>query len=231
MKSVVGLEDLLLQVGDRLETTSNLQDVGDVWNLSVFPVCLKFWRRANETIASRRCSLFDEALGITPDESVCADILHSFHLGIVLEFVKLAIWKLISAGSWGSLDGNADESLRLIVLNLRGALWDWYDIRAKTHPTEVLTRLADLVPTMLGTSSNPKLKTKAAETWGLLLFTVDTLAKFAHRIGADAVVLNEAGGLLVHYMEVLRGQGNRLSESARQDIDSTPGLDHMLCSL
>ena len=73
LKSVVGLEDLLLQVGDRLETNSTLQDVGDVWNLSVFPVCLKFWRRAHETIASRRCSLFDEALGITPDKSVCAD--------------------------------------------------------------------------------------------------------------------------------------------------------------
>jgi hypothetical protein len=212
--NVVGM---VVSPQDRLETNDNLWDVADLFELSSFPVALKFWRRSNETIATRRCVLFDEALGITPDRTICVDLLHTFHLGVLQEFTKLALWKLLSAGVWGALDGTLVECLRIAVLTLRSALWKWYEQRRTLFPLETLTRLADLVPTMLGKPSAKKLKTKAGETWGMALFVVDMLTAHAHRLGAEAPILREAGQCLLDYMATLRASSNVLQAPALQE--------------
>ena len=218
LTSIQGIEDLNLLPGDRLEPNENLYDIGDFFTLSILPVALRFWRRANETIALRRCALFDARLGITPDRTICADVLHTFHLGILLEFAKLALWRLLDAGVWGPLEGNLEESLRIAVLTLRNSLWSWYEQRHETFPEEHLTRLADLVPSMLGNSSSPKLKTKASETWGVALFVNDMLLRFGHRLDDEAPLLQEAGQSLVDIISIMRANGNVLPPSARQDL-------------
>ena len=83
---------------------------------------------------------------------MCADILHTFHLGVLLEFTKLVLWDLLLASAWGRTRGT-DENFAIAVLALRADLWAWYDARAAGGGGEVLIRLADLTGGMLG---NPR---------------------------------------------------------------------------
>ncbi len=150
--------------------------------------------------------------------TICVDVLHTFHLGILVEFTKLALWRLLEAGVWGALEGNMEESLRVAVLTLRNALWSWYERRHRTFPEEHLTRLADLVPSMLGNPSSRKLKTKASETWAVTLVANDMLLRFGHRLGDEAPLLQEAGKSLVDIISIMRASGNVMPPTARQDF-------------
>ena len=49
----------------------------------------------------------------------------------------------------------------------------WYQDRHKANPSENLTQLHDLTVKMLGTRDSPALKTKGAETYGILKYLVD----------------------------------------------------------
>ena len=80
------------------------------------------------------------------------------------------LWVLLDCGRWAPNQGNEAERIQVAVMCLKAQLFRWYSDRARKHPEEALTRLADLTYKMVGTKSRPKLKTKAAETWGLLIF-------------------------------------------------------------
>ena len=68
---------------------------------------------------------------------------------------------------------------------MRGALFAFYRRRHAAMPEENLTRVSDLVPPMVGTAADPKMKTKGAETWGLLLFLLDDFRRWGARIGQN----------------------------------------------
>ena len=87
--------------------------------MTSFLVTLRFWRTARETLASRRFFLCSEALDILPHSRICVDLLHTFHLGVVLEFVKSCFWHVIESGVWGQLGANQEEGLQRVVLALR----------------------------------------------------------------------------------------------------------------
>ena len=59
-----------------------------------------------------------------------------------------------------------------------------------------LTQISDLTVKMVGNRAEPKLKTKAAETWGVALFLIDELRKYGARAGEDTVRLALAGECL-----------------------------------
>ena len=58
----------------------------------------------------------------------------------------------------------------------------WYH----DHRQDGLTELSDLTLKMLGSPGDQKLKTKAMETYSLLLFLLDMFIKYPHRCGAQA---------------------------------------------
>ena len=67
---------------------------------------------------------------------------------------------------------------------------------------------------MLGTKAHPKLRAKAAETFGLLLFVTDLLRDRAVEMGAEGALLLDAGECLCKIMEIL--QTSPVNISVRQ---------------
>lgn len=80
---------------------------------------------------------------------------------------------LILAGVFG--DASTHEGLPAALLGLRNKLMRFNNIYEQSHKGEKLTRVSDLVPSMLGEANDQKLKTKGAETWGLCLFLISEL--------------------------------------------------------
>ena len=157
-----------LLANDRLEPSPGLPDVGRLEDVTEFPLSVIFWRGSEETLSRHRNPLFDRQLGVTPRKSVVMDALHAIFLGVLLVFCRVAIWALIECGAYGHC-GTRHEGLVASVLVLRSALMSFYPRHEKENQ-EALTRVADLTLSMLGTPSNHTLKTKGAETWGVVFF-------------------------------------------------------------
>eukprot|EP00969_Alexandrium_andersonii_P011270 489530-Alexandrium_andersonii.AAC.1 len=79
-------------------------------------------------------------------------------------------------------DLTSDEHLLLMVMKLKSELLAWYAARRKTHPQENITEVQDLTVKMLGSVTKQKIKAKAAESYGLLLFSVDMARSFQARL-------------------------------------------------
>jgi len=116
------------------------------------------------------------------------------------------------------LESTAGEALIVAVMSLKNELFSWYRRRRKSHPTEKLTELSDLVPKMLGTKADPQLKTKAAETFGILVFLDDNMDKFSDSLGADAPRYKEAAHLLLRYIRIVKSHGVNLPRDIQQDL-------------
>ena len=160
--------ELKLKTGDRLEPCSDLPDVGAFFRISSFPpegVPLLLWRAENETLCLRRCPLFNRDIGLNPNTAVALDLLHINHLGVMLLYCRCVAWEFLRSGVWGVAASNRTENFKISVLGLRSKLWAWYASRRLSHPTENLTQVADVTPGLFGSMEDPKLKTKAAETW------------------------------------------------------------------
>ena len=210
---------LPLMAGDRLEPSHSLPDVGrfDTLSHADLPKRVCFWRVAEETVCHHRNPLFDEAIGITM-ASITVDVLHTLHLGVFLAFCKYLIWELLGAGCWHPNQGTEVERVQVAVLAMRSELWRWYGERHKKYPTEYLTRLADLTPKMLGTRASPKLKTKAAETLGLLHFVTDMVTKYSAIIGERSRTFREAGASAIKYMDICSTSPVSMPAGAIQDL-------------
>jgi hypothetical protein len=78
-----------------------------------------------------------------------------------------------------------------------------------------LTELNNVTQKMLGTSADRKLKTKAGETWGLLLFLVQVLSIYPAII-ADQQRLLEAGSCLSELIHLFDSCGSRMPAASVQ---------------
>ena len=145
------------------------------------------------------------------------DLLHTVHLGIMNTFAKTALWKLLAPEVWGLQEGNAGENVQLALMQLRNELWEWYRQWHRAHPHKQLTQVHDLLPSMLGTSNEPVLKTKGAETWGLVLFGVDALEAHAGQVGPSCDDLRDAGRCLVEFIEIVHNQKVNVPRRVQQD--------------
>ena len=179
---------------DRLEPCAALPDVGQLDDLDTFPTIVIFWRASAETLTRHRNPIFDPELGITPKRSLVVDVLHDFFLGILLVWCRVTIWRLISSGAYGHT--GTDDSFVAVVMVIRSRLMRFYSTYEAQHKDEKLTRVADLVPSMIGEANDQKLKTKGAETWGVCLFLISELESKHAAIGIDGTRLLHAGHLL-----------------------------------
>jgi hypothetical protein len=169
-----------LIAGDRLDPTPSLPNIDDVFRLRDFPLCLKFWRPSCEYITRHRNPLFDASLGITPQRSLTACVLHVLFLGLMLRLCRIILWMIILSGVLAQ-SSSVDELVNISAIALQNMMLNWYQCRHDKNPSEGLTRL-HLRESKLGSRSDQKLKAKGAETWGLLLFLLDLLDQVQERI-------------------------------------------------
>ena len=205
---------LMLRRGDRLEPTPAFPDIGLIFTLATLPVDLVFWRPLRETIARRRNPLFNMATGVTRHRCLTVDLLHALYLGIMKTFACHCIWFLLLSGKFGNNGGNSEERLESARLAVVHRLFQWYKARHQSHPQENLTQVYDLTRKMLGTPTARELKTKGAESWGMLLFLVDTIAVNRHKLGPEAPGLLEAGQALIALVGIWDTSGASLPDTA-----------------
>ena len=145
------------------------------------------------------------------------DVLHALFLGVLNIWARIALWKLIESGAYGDL-GTTAENIQAAVLVLRSSLMRWYVRYDRAHD-EDLTRVSDLTPKMLGSSSDQKLKTKGAETWGVALFVIDELRVRAHMLGADGDRLRMAGEMLEQIVRSWKAHDWTIPQAQIQEND------------
>ena len=105
------------------------------------------------------------------------------------------------SGIYGSA-GTADENLAVAILSMRAALMSWYKARHAENPSECLTRVADFSAKTVGNASKQVLKTKGAETYGILMFSLFILNKYGARIGPQWQRLLKAGKCLADIVKI-----------------------------
>ena len=164
-----------------------------------------------QTLCLRRSPLWNRAVGFTPTRVICIDVLHSLYLGTLHKFSREALWFMFEIGCWGRC--SSVETYKTAVFSLRSCLFNWY----KTPRGEGLTCLHDLTTKMLGSFGDHKLKSKAMETWGVLLFLCDMLRQHRPLCGQRGAVFLEAGMLLQHYVDLIKAGGYNLEPAALQD--------------
>eukprot|EP00969_Alexandrium_andersonii_P351644 15435914-Alexandrium_andersonii.AAC.1 len=123
---------------------------------------------------------------------IAIDLLHSYYLGSLLAWAKAASWALLSSKVWGRLAPNAETAHLLAVEHYKAELFTFYTEHAREHPEEPLTRLPTVKPKRFGTASAPRLKAKAAQTWGVALFLVGAVRRHLNHLGANGPILLEA---------------------------------------
>jgi len=140
------------------------------------------------------------------------DLLHTLFLGPMLHFVKRVVWSLLRLPAFCPSGGNEEERLKVALLKFRACLFAWYDSKAREGVN--LTRVSKLTMKMVGTPDRQVLKTKAMETYELLLFVTDQLALY-HFDGSARLL--EAAELLGRYVSIVKNGPPNLPDVALQE--------------
>jgi len=118
------------------------------------------------------------------------------------------IWHLIKMDAFGRGESSRATRDQLGVLATRNDLWRWYSEENTRNPERTLHRLGDLVLTMIGSESAPKLATKAAETKTLTFFCLDELLRYRNKIDCDTTsFLVMCGEALVKLIQSIDATG------------------------
>ena len=110
--------------------------------------------------------MFDATLGITV-LIFFFDILHTLHLGVILNIARELIGELIAADAW-RIGGVSEQILNGSTAQLKRELFNFYNDSKRRG--ENLTEVADLTPAMLRHRGHPIMQVKSAPSWGLFFF-------------------------------------------------------------
>ena len=205
-----------LRIGDRLEPTPTLQDVGALCASTVLPIALVFWRTANERGVKHRVPLMKASLGVSMG-TFAIDQLHVLNLGVFKDYVTFVFWALLTNNVFGlGLMHTPAERISLGVLHLRHVLFAWYTQSALSNPDETIHKMKNLTEKMLGSRAKPKLRVKAAESKSLLFFAADMAEQFKGSI-PHGRELAGAGQALAKYMTICNVNGRKLRNSVVQE--------------
>ena len=151
-----------------------------------------------------------------PYYCLALDTLHTLNLGVMNVFCRVAIWALLASGVYG-FTSRAEDAIVSNMLVMRRNLFDFYKRHHVQFPNAVLTQVSDWLPSMIGSFTEQKCKTKGAETWGICLFVIDELCKFQARVDGWQR-LERAGRCLEGLVLVWRSQGWVMSETSIQEL-------------
>ena len=222
-----GIEKLGLAADDRLEPTAILPDVGRLSHAEP-PIELEFWRCSSESLARRPNPLFDDDLGLNPTRALTVDTLHAFYLGVMRVWAKIVVWRLLVCGIYGD-GGASEENLANGVLAFRAMLTAFYKRRHAQNPAENLTRITNFNMKLLGSRAAQCLKTKGAETYGLLKFLIEALGSYRERVGGDWQRLLQAGQALDFIVDVWQKHNWRIPHNECEAFGWSQVLGNAMC--
>lgn len=189
-----------LLAGDRLEPCPALPNIGCFESL-VLPADIIFWRVSHETLTRHRNPLFGDDTGMYPSRGLIVDSLHAVNLGVLKVWARTAMWHLFASGVYAG-GQQADANLANAIMTMRNSLMGWYKVYKRQNPGQLLTEITDFTDSMCGSKTDPQLKTKGAETYGISLFFVHELRKFGASAGEDTPRLLQAGECLLKVMGI-----------------------------
>ena len=221
---------LHLKSGLRLEPSWDLQDTSAILEKPRAykdgrlkkPIKLVLWDRSEETYARHRNPLFDAdddriRLGLTI-LALGIDAMHTIYLGLAKYIVLLILWRFLDENIFEVHQSTLDEKRKLGIRRLTSELFNWYGQRAKQFRQEKFSHLNDLKLSMLGKGDTDELKTKAAETYGLLLFCLDICLEYAHKI-KHADDLYKCGSELLKVLTIMKTAGYRFTDEEKKDCE------------
>jgi hypothetical protein len=219
---VTALPTLGLEANDRLEPSDDLPDVFAL-ETATLPCNVMFWRRSDDSVARHRNPLFCPELGLTPNQCLTTDTLHAMYFGPMKSWCTAALWFIVLSGFYGVI-GTVAENTAAALLAMRHDLMQWYKAVAVRFPN--LTRLSDLTSKMVGTRTQRKCKTKAAETWGLMLFLMSVLEQSLPFFGAEGAKYLSAGRHLKRVVDIWHEHGALIPQPAIQDSGGLKRVGH-----
>ena len=205
-----------LLAGDRVEPCAFLNDVGDFFQLTIFPWPMLFWRPSEQTITKHRNPLFNNSIGINPYRCMTTDVLHMLYLGIFKKWCEHVLWMLLLSGLWSAV-GTMEEVINTSLISMNNQLSQWYKQRHRQYPTEKITRIKHMSHGRIGSNTERACKTKAAETWGLMLFLLDVIEGNLPRLPDWAPRFARAGRHLERMIIIFRDAGVHMTTSEIQE--------------
>ena len=205
-----------LLMGDRLEPSDELPNVGDFDSIRIFPARVIFWRPSNETSVRHRNPLFNPTVGVVVDLLV-VDPLHAVNLGVLKQLCIDVVWEMILSDVYRirGKRGSQREFLEYIVGMLRNDLFSWYRKKGRVHTN--MTRLQDLTLKMLGTPTKRHFQAKAAESKWFLMFLDDFLVKHSGKLERGDL-WQRATSLMVDFVQSLQNAPRVLRAGQIQDL-------------
>ena len=125
-----------------------------------------------ETLARHRNPIFDRRLHTSPAVCVTIDVMHALHLGVLLSYTRVLVWRLIRLGLWVKFS-NMDDQIAASIDVIRSGLKIFIKSYNQSHPREKLTSLRFKRKT-IGEPDEGPLRTKAQQTWTFLLYLLRT---------------------------------------------------------
>jgi hypothetical protein len=108
----LNIPELNLLAGDRVEPHPKMPDVGAIdacTSVLLQGLELLFWRQSSVTLTQHRNPLFNAALGITPEDVLVPDWLHTLSLGVYKRIIAFVWHKLFAYNIF-----DVDESQRSV---------------------------------------------------------------------------------------------------------------------
>ena len=197
--------ELGLAAGDRIEPTQRVPDVSTIFHVKAFPAPIHFWRPSSETMTRHRNPLYDAELGVAPETHNTVDALHSVFLGVLKDFARDMLWAALGSDIWGTT-GTFEEHLETALIAFMSELNRLYRGRVESglHSSN-LTQVQSFTTKMVGGNSDRKLKTKAAESYGVFLFLLSFFRKHSGtaRLGPDAPRFLKAAEYLDEFCNIM----------------------------
>ncbi len=212
-----------LLVGDRLEPSPQLPDIGLFDKISLFPTIVLFWRTTLESISKHRNPLFNAETGVNPFRTLAIDPLHDIHLGVLARFVVHCLWVFLLADIFDICLPSEEERLIMGVQAMRASLFDHYaefreeckNVGQKCNVSE----LGTLTLGMLGKKNEKKMRAKAGQTKDLMRYVMKMLEKHQDKLrdfhGEELFI---AGKALWDILQIMATNGRVLPHRALQEL-------------
>ena len=184
-----------LIVGDRVEPSQSVRDVGLVLTSTEPLLEVTFWRQEHESRCKHRNPLMDPLLGFSP-ERLLVDHLHAFNLGCLKEFCTSAMWEMVLSNAFDLDPGMTEPELvsgscDILALELSSFVSRY----RRAHPLETITEPQKFTKGMIGTATERCLRTKAHETKTYALFLAHILRQKQRSLTRGDLWVNLADGL------------------------------------
>lgn len=206
------LPDFGLARTSRLEPSVSLPDISQLEALESFPVEVCFWNPRNDSCARHRNPLLVDS-GL---ELIAVDAMHTLHLGVFKECVAYFINALLRVDAFRSDETDEMSKRKWSAEAIKDSLHQFYVRYAYEHPLEQLSRIPNFTYKTIAPfkGGKPGLKAKAAQTWGILLWSRERCDEFRLELGEDAVRWTQSLETLITYWRVCQRSSRQLSNAS-----------------